>query len=109
MATKLYTGILTSYNNKTKSGVILVDASSDPMQPNIFITGKDLPAGFVFKDTKYKSSFVDGKTVTVNGAPVIMKKEVFEKDAKGKMILDQTKVSFDYDKTINKITNLTIL
>jgi len=100
---KLYTGIIQNYNNISKSGTILVDASSDINEPNIGITYKDLPSGFIFTDSKLESTFIDGKTFSVNGIVRTAKIEVIAKNAK----YITTKVSFNYEN--NKLTNLIII
>jgi len=112
MAAKAYTGIILSYNKITKSGSILVDASSDPLQPNIFFKESDLPNGFVFIDTKYESNIIPTSITLEETSPartIQYNKEVLTKDQKGKLILKQTKVSFNYDTISGKISNLTIL
>ncbi len=107
MATKAYTGIMLSYNKSTKLGSILVDSSSDSLQPNIFFQGSDLPNGFVFTDTKYKSTITQ-KTIQdkVNSKSITVNEEVLTKDSNGNLILQQVKVSFNYDTVTKKISNL---
>lgn len=101
----LYTGILMNFNNVSKIGTIIVDASCDPNEPNITILGKDLPDGFVFTDNKYKSHIVpktlkDGKVINI---------EVFDKDENGKLIYLTTKVSFIFNSVTKKALNITII
>lgn len=94
-----------NFNNVTKMGTVVVDATSDPNQPNVSVLGKNFPDGFVFTDNKYKSHFVpktlkDGKVINM---------EVLDKDEKGNLIYLTTKVSFDYDKKTGEATNITII
>ena len=111
MAIKTYTGILAQYNRETKRGSIIVDFTSDPLQPNIFINGNDLPEGFTYKDTKYESTIVtktitDGKTKKDIGPS---QSEVLTKDSTGKLILAHQRVSFNYNLETKEITNITLL